>query len=71
MLEISYVLMITVYKRYKKYDDVNIPESWVPNEYSVFHEAYEEIKDAFLDEIFTTNSKVSRDEFIDSLKVTN
>ena len=50
---------------------MNIPESWVPNEYSVFQEAYEEIKEAFLDEIFTTNSKITRDEFIDSLKVSN
>jgi hypothetical protein len=36
MLEIAYVLMIPVYKRFKKENDANIPESWIPSEYTIF-----------------------------------
>lgn len=71
MLEISYVLMIPVYRRFKKDSDVHIPESWIPNEYTVFKEAYEEILESFLDEVFGSKSKMPRDEFIESLKVVN
>ena len=71
MLEISYVLMISVYKRNRKEEDAIIPESWIPNEYSVFQEAYEEILETFMDDVFNSKSKLSRDEFIESLKVAN
>ena len=70
-MEIAYQLMMATYKTFKKPEDAFFPDEWLTTDEEKLKETYEELKESFLDQVFGSQSKLSKEEFIELLKATN
>lgn len=70
MLEISYTMMINLYKSNKKEEDGPIPDEWIPSE-DKLEEVFDSIFEDFQEAVFKAASKCTKEEFLESLKEEN
>ena len=67
-LEISYPMMLKVYRSLRKPEDPTIQDGWIISDEDKLQAIYDELYEQYLDEIFGNQSKVSKNEFIELMK---